>query len=245
MTRHRWVRWLGDGSHCGHAGGIVSTVHPLDWLSASVAADDRGRMVGHAGEERLSSLTTTDLVHGAAAGDRDAWETLVERYGRLVWSIVRGHRLSSADAADVVQTVWLRLVEHLDQLREPEHLGGWLTSTSRHECLRVLRRGAREVPDEGVELRQEAASRVPEQGGDPEERLLRSERQASLVAAFQRLPERCQVLLRMLSADPSPSYADVSAALEIPVGSIGPTRARCLDKLRTHLMTSPAAGVTP
>ncbi len=224
----------------------MSTVHALVQSTASVAGYDcRDGVVGPRREIRLVSPTTTELVQDAATGDRVAWETLVDRYGRLVWTIVRGHRLSSADAADVVQTVWLRLVEHLDQLREPEHLGGWLTSTCRHESLRVLRRSAREMPDESVELRQEASLRVPSQGSDPEERLLRSERREALVAAFRELPERCQVLLRMLSADPSPSYADVSAALETPVGSIGPTRARCLEKLRAFLVASPAAGVTP
>src|SRR6266550_245386 len=88
----------------------------------------------------------TGLLEAAAGGDQDAWNTLVERYSRLVWAVARGHRLSQADAADVTQATWLRLVEHLDGIKEPERLGAWLATTARREALRQIRRAGRDVP---------------------------------------------------------------------------------------------------
>ncbi|MBD0293184.1 MAG: sigma-70 family RNA polymerase sigma factor [Jiangellaceae bacterium] len=173
--------------------------------------------------------STTDLVRAAAGGDQQAWNELVERYKRLVWAVVRGHRLSPADAADVFQTTWLRLVEHLGRLREPEHLSGWLSATARHESLRVLRLGHRERPDENIADDPGAAAPGPESA------LLDTEERAAVAVAFSRLSERCQALLRLLVADPAPSYSAVGAALGVPVGSIGPTRGRCLRALRRLL----------
>jgi RNA polymerase sigma factor (sigma-70 family) len=166
------------------------------------------------------------VVPAAKDGDRDAWNALVARYSGLIWSIARAHRLGDADAADVFQTTWLRLVEHLAELRDPERVGAWLATTARHECLRVLRVGQRHVLTDGFEL--------VESAGDPDvgTRLLTDERDAALWRAFSRISERCRALLRMLAADPPPSYEDVGAALDMPIGSIGPTRGRCLEQLR-------------
>lgn len=187
----------------------------------------------------MGERTTVELVRDAAAGDQSAWDELVERYSGLVWAVARGHRMGHADAADVFQTTWLRLVEHLERLREPEHLGGWLSSTARRECLRVLRLRGRELPDEDIALGRDTgdASDPPVPG--PEAAMLAREERASVVAAFARLGGRCQTLLRLLAADPAPSYAEVSTALDMPVGSIGPTRGRCLENLRRILADEP------
>lgn len=166
------------------------------------------------------------LVRAAAHGDECSWDALVERYSGLVWAIARNHRLSSADADEVFQTTWLRLVEHADRLQDPAKVGGWLATTARHESLRVLRRSGRQVLM-GDEL-PEPDCPTPA----PDEDLLRSERDAALWSAFSRLPGRDQALLRLLTADPAPSYEEIGAALDMPVGSIGPTRARCLERLR-------------
>jgi RNA polymerase sigma factor (sigma-70 family) len=170
----------------------------------------------------------SELVHAAADGDQRAWEALVGRFNGLVWSVARAHGLSRADAADVSQTAWLRLVEHLHRLRDPERVGTWLASTARHEALRTLRRGRRQVPvGDAAEL--EGAGPPAE---SPEASALASERNDLLWRAFAELPPRCQRLLRVLMADPAPSYQQVAVALEMPIGSIGPTRGRCLYRLR-------------
>jgi RNA polymerase sigma factor (sigma-70 family) len=171
------------------------------------------------------------VVRAANDGDREAWNALVARFSGLIWSVARAHRLGDADAADVYQTTWLRLVEHLDGIRNPAGVGSWLATTARHECLRVLRVGQRHVLTDGFELPDAA----DETGLDA--RMLTSERDAALWRAFSEIPERCRTLLRMLAADPPPSYEEVGAALDMPVGSIGPTRGRCLEQLRKRLAT--------
>jgi RNA polymerase sigma factor (sigma-70 family) len=174
---------------------------------------------------------TAVLLAQAVGGDQRAWDALVEQHSRLLWAVARSYRLDQADAADVVQTTWLRLVEHLDRIEDPSRLVGWLVTTTRRECLRVLRRSGRErlVPaDEGT-LDVVDESIEPLDAG-----LIIDERNAELWNAFSRLPERCQQLLRIAVAIPQ-AYDVVSAALGMPVGSIGPTRARCLARLRTLL----------
>ena len=166
------------------------------------------------------------LVRAAARGDERSWNALVDRYSGLVWAIARNHRLSASDCDEVFQTTWLRLVEHVDRLQDPAKVGGWLATTARHESLRLLRRSGRQIPM-GDELPEPAA-----QDASPDEEMLRSERDRALWAAFARLPERDQALLRLLTADPAPSYEEIGRALNMPVGSIGPTRARCLERLR-------------
>jgi RNA polymerase sigma factor (sigma-70 family) len=166
------------------------------------------------------------LVSAAAAGDQRAWDMLVERYAGLVWSVIRGHRLSGADAADASQTTWLRLCEHAGGLKDPGRVGAWLATTARRECLRILRGAGRQIPM-GDDL-PEPDYEAPEIDAE----LLRTERDAELWEAFGRLPQRDQLLLRMLTAEPAPSYEEISASLDMAVGSIGPTRARCLERLQ-------------
>jgi RNA polymerase sigma factor (sigma-70 family) len=178
------------------------------------------------------------LVTAAAGGDPAAWHELVRRFSGLVWSITRAYRLSRADAADVSQTAWLRLAEHIGKINNPERVGAWLATATRRECLHSLRMTARTVPTEDMTWFDGNAA-----GDDPTEgEVLRAEaeredaqRAAAVRQAFGRLPQRCSELLRVLMATPPPSYADVAAALGLPVGSIGPTRARCLQRLRQEL----------
>jgi RNA polymerase sigma factor (sigma-70 family) len=166
-------------------------------------------------------------VRAAAAGDAAAWNQLVNQYDGLVWAVARSFRLSSSDAADVVQTTWLRLVEHLDRIEQAERVSAWLVTTARRECLALLRRQSHQAPTPlgGVELIEDKAPAL-------DHALLAGERDSAVWAAFARLSERCQRLLRILVADPPPSYEDVGLALDMPVGSIGPTRSRCLEQLR-------------
>jgi RNA polymerase sigma factor (sigma-70 family) len=174
----------------------------------------------------VSVIEVAPLVDRAAAGDEEAWDDLVSRFGALVWSIAMGYGLSGADVADVSQTCWLRLAENLHRINDRERVGAWLATTARRESLAVVKRGRRQVPS-GVHFEDEQAV-------DPETdaSLLRQERSAALLVAFKELPAGCRTLLRVLLSDPAPSYAEVSENLEMPIGSIGPRRARCLERLR-------------
>jgi RNA polymerase sigma factor (sigma-70 family) len=165
------------------------------------------------------------LVTRAAGSDQGAWNELVERYAPLVWAICNRYRLSNHDIEDVGQNVWLALVEQLDKLREPAALPGWLATTTRRECLRVVTTANRlgNRLDEAAEFVDDAVI---------DEEILRAERDAGLRAAFAELPPHCRQLMGMLISDPPHTYAEISATLGIPMGSIGPQRARCLDRLR-------------
>jgi RNA polymerase sigma factor (sigma-70 family) len=187
-------------------------------------------------EQVVREQTTADLLRAAQAGARDAWDELVDRYGRLVWGIARGFSLSGSDAADVSQTTWLRLVENLGRLREPEHLGAWLATTTRHECLRVLRRSGREIVGADADLDLESGEPTPEHA------VLGAERQRLLWRSLGEIPQRCQVLLRALATEPPPSYQEISAALGMPIGSIGPTRARCMEHLKKRIAVHERGG---
>ncbi|HEY0640851.1 MAG TPA: sigma-70 family RNA polymerase sigma factor [Pseudonocardiaceae bacterium] len=169
--------------------------------------------------------TVVDLVGRARDGDQEAWEAIVERYATLVWSVCRRHGLSGPDADDVNAAVWLRLVENLGALREPAALAGWLRTTTRRECLAVLRGRRRQIPVEDQDLGDEvdAAS---------DEWLLREERHIALREAFDGLSERCRELLSLLFADPPLEYKEISARLGMKIGAIGPNRQRCLERLR-------------
>ena len=172
--------------------------------------------------------TVVALVTRAAASDQGAWDEIVDRYAPLVWSICTGFRLSTHDVEDVAQNVWLLLVGQLGTLREPAALPGWLATTTRRECLRVVT-AARRSERLGTEL-DEAAQFVADTVVDEE--ILAAERNAALRAAFAELPPRCQQLLSMLLSDPPRSYGTISTTLDIPIGSIGPQRARCLERMR-------------
>ena len=173
----------------------------------------------------------TDLVTRARNRDKRAWDALVERYAPLIWSICRRHRLSRADADDVGQSVWLRLVEQLDNIRDPAALPGWLATTTRRECGRVLRTGRGPHP---ADYPPDAANMPDELGVTAEQELLAAEAHAALREAFSHLPPRGQRLIALLTEDPPLPYAEISARLGVPVGSIGPGRRRCLDKIRRH-----------
>jgi len=169
------------------------------------------------------------LVEQARDGDQRAWNQIVERYSPLVWSICNRYQLNRADIDDVGQTVWLLLVEQLGNLRVSAALPGWLATTTTRECLRVLRAARR------YDLADPQADSQPSADIDEaviEQEILAAELNAALRAAFADLPPRCQQLLSMLLGDPPLPYAKISATLEIPVGSIGPQRARCLERLR-------------
>jgi RNA polymerase sigma factor (sigma-70 family) len=169
-----------------------------------------------------------DLVRRASEGDQAAWNAIVDRFAGTVWAIARAHRLNEATAADVSQTTWLRLVEHLDRIERPERLGAWLATTARRESLRVIRMAGRQVPTgEDFDLIEAPASHGPVDG-----HVLAEERNQVLGALVSQLPCRCQLILRLLSADTPLSYKELSEALEMPIGSIGPTRQRCLEHLR-------------
>ncbi|WP_232660908.1 RNA polymerase sigma factor [Pseudonocardia sp. TRM90224] len=187
----------------------------------------------------MEQSSVADAVRRAADGDRAAWDALVANFSGLVWSVALGHRLGPADSAEVVQTTWLRLLENLDRIREPERIGGWLATTARHESLRLLRMRSREhLTDDEASF--DATTTATSAAASPEELLLDRDRDRSLWIAFSQLPERCRALLRLVIIV-APPYTEVAAALDMPIGSIGPTRARCLDRLRRLLAT---AGVT-
>jgi RNA polymerase sigma factor (sigma-70 family) len=170
----------------------------------------------------------------AAAGDRQAWNRLVGQYGRLIWSITARFKLSESDAADVVQTTWMRLIEHIDKIEQPDRVGAWLSATARNECLKHVSAKKRIVlVHENVEL-----ENADHHGTDVDEALLAAERAEHVRAALACLPALQQQLLELLMADPPVSYAEISDQLGLPVGSIGPTRGRCLAKLRVLLEAS-------
>jgi RNA polymerase sigma factor (sigma-70 family) len=187
-------------------GGLEST-------SRAPAAATRGR------QGRIAML-----VNAASSGDQDAWGALVAEFGALVLGVARAHRLSDADVADVAQTTWLRLVEHLREIEDPERVGAWLATTAWRESARLLRRAKQQI----------VTDHVPEPPGedDVSQRLEAAERHAAIRKAFHRLRTRDQALLGLLVTDPPPSYEQIGEILHMPVGSIGPTRARSLTRLR-------------
>jgi len=172
-----------------------------------------------------------DLVACARVGDVQAWGALVGRYTPLISSICRKYRLDRADADDVSQTVWLHLVHQLGKIREPAALAGWLATTTRRECGRLVR--ATHGP-RAVVYALDAETMADEQADAAEQEVLAAERHAALREAFTNLPPACQRLVAELTTDPPLPYSEVSAKLGIPVGSIGPTRSRCLDRMRRY-----------
>jgi len=186
------------------------------------------------------------LVRSAADGDEVAWRGLVARFSSLVWAVARAHRLAHADAADVYQTTWLRLAEHIGRIEHPERVGAWLATAARRECLQSLRSAAKTAPTDDMDRLD-----ITPAGNPTEEAVLAAEteredaaRAAAMWRAFSRLSGRCRELLRILMAAPPPSYAEVAAALGLPLGSIGPTRARCLQRLREE-MAGISGGLSP
>jgi len=183
-----------------------------------------------------------NLVASARAGDVRAWDALVERYAPLIWSICRKYRLGPADADDVGQSVWLHLVAQLDKIREPAALAGWLATTTRRECGRIAR--AAHGPH-AVVYALDVENMADERADAAEQEVLAAERHAALREAVTQLPPDCQRLVAMLTADPPLPYAEISATLAMPIGSIGPTRSRCLDRIRRHPSIAALINPTP
>jgi RNA polymerase sigma factor (sigma-70 family) len=188
---------------------------------------DRRRQGGDVGDDEAVDVAV--LVAAAADGDEGAWGEIVERYAPLLTRVISGFRLSGAELDDVAQTVWLRLVEHLEALREPRALPAWIVTTARHEALRAVRRLDRTRPED---LNDEVWSSRLATVDEPDAELERAERHAALLEGFACLSGRQRQLLGLLVADPAIPYAEISRRTGIPVGSIGPERARALVRLR-------------
>jgi RNA polymerase sigma factor (sigma-70 family) len=181
--------------------------------------------------EAMEVLDVGQLVKRAAEGDRRAWEGLVDKYARLIWAITRDFKLGESDAADVAQATWLRLLEHIDRIEYPDRVGSWIAATARNECLRSLAARKRVVlAHDEIALEHVAASDADIDAG-----LLAAERAEVVREAVSRLPHRWQQLMELLMSDPPVSYTEISDRLGLPVGSIGPTRRRCLARLQVLL----------
>lgn len=167
------------------------------------------------------------LVAAAASGEARAWDGLMQRFGPMVTAVARSCRLNEADVGDVHQLTWLRLVEHIDRIEQPERVGAWLATTARRESLRVVRAKSRVSFDyEGLLQRADPTAAALDAGP------LAEERSEAVQRAFAKLPPHCQRLLSILASSDPPSYKEISKALSMPIGSIGPTRGRCLEHLR-------------
>jgi RNA polymerase sigma factor (sigma-70 family) len=178
------------------------------------------------------------------SGDSSAMDTLVEDVTPLLWHTARSQGADPATAEDVVQTTWLKLVEHTDDIADPQAVLQWLLMTTKREAWSSVRRGRRTVPREPWDETTSADTAAPTAGTDPVAASEESELAGAIWQHIERLPERCQQLLRLVAFVDRPDYSVVSAALGIPVGSIGPTRGRCLAKLRVALTSDPAWEVT-
>jgi len=170
----------------------------------------------------------TRLVRAAADGDSQAWDALMSRYVALLWSIAFRHGLGESDAADVVQNTWLRLFEHIDDVREPARVGSWLATTAQRESLRIVAQRQRVVPSD-EEATFDGADRLQ---APLDEALLAREQAAEARAALDTLPPTWRSLVELLTQDPPLSYERIGADLGVPIGSIGPTRGRCVRRLR-------------
>lgn len=175
------------------------------------------------------------LVESARTGDRRAWEALVSRLARLVWSITRAYGLSPQDGDDVAQIAWMRLAENIDRISDPRMVKSWLATTTKRECITTIRQRARVQPVDVDVLADEML------GPAVDSEVFTRERDRMVWAAFEQLSERCRRLLHLAIADKQGGYEEIAAVLDMAIGSIGPTRQRCLDNLRRILA---AAGIT-
>jgi exopolysaccharide biosynthesis polyprenyl glycosylphosphotransferase len=206
------------------------------WKTVSALLRRAGAYLGRRSPVELNPepADVARLVRHAAGGDMQAWERLVDQFSRLIWSITAEYRLGESDAADVVQTTWLRLLEHIGRIEYPDRIGSWLAATARNECLRSLAARKRVV----LASDDEVITGVAASGPEVDEHILADERDQVVRDALSRLPRRWQRLLELLMTDPPPSYAEISDQLNLPIGSIGPTRGRCLAQLRILLQAS-------
>ena len=200
----------------------------------SSGADDLDTGARRANAAGPDASEVVSWVRRAATGDLQAWNRLIDQYSKLIWSITANFKLAESDAADVVQTTWMRLIEHIDRIEQPARVGSWLASTARNECLRhVAARKRMVLVHEDGEL--DSADR---HGPEVDEALLASERAQYVRDAMAHLPPQWRRLMELLMADPPASYSEISDQLGLPIGSIGPTRGRCLAKLRVLLEAS-------
>jgi RNA polymerase sigma factor (sigma-70 family) len=225
------------GCCTGESSGVQSAGHS-DVEEGVLRRQAPAADLSHTRAERpgqdASALDVAALVRRAAEGDHGAWERLVDQYARLIWSLTRDFKLGESDAADVFQATWLRLLEHIGRLEQPARVGSWLAATARNECLRsVAARKKVVLVHDNVTL-QSGVTHEPE----IDDGLLREESAQAVRDALSRLPGRWRQLVEMLMADPPVPYTEISDQLGLPVGSIGPTRGRCLERLRVLLQAS-------
>ncbi|HEY5245414.1 MAG TPA: sigma-70 family RNA polymerase sigma factor [Acidimicrobiales bacterium] len=169
----------------------------------------------------------SEVVAAAAAGDSQAWNVLTNRFGGMIMAVARSCRLNDADVGEVHQMTWLRLVENIGRIEQPERIGAWLATTAKRESLRIVRSKARVTFDhEGLLQRPDVDAKPLDAGPIAEES------SDAVRRAFALLPAHCQRLLGLLAGDNPPSYKEISKTLSMPIGSIGPTRGRCLEHLR-------------
>ena len=206
-------------------------------MPAITAEEEKAGSCADGGVVEAADAATMEIVgwvRRAATGDLQAWSRLVDQYYRLIWSITASFKLGESDAADVVQTTWMRLIEHIDRIEQPARIGSWLASTARNECLRhVAARKRIVLVDDDVEF-----DGVDQRGPEIDEGLLARERARDVRKAMSHLPAQWQRLMELLMSDPPVPYAEISDQLGLPIGSIGPTRGRCLAKLRVLLEAS-------
>lgn len=182
--------------------------------------------------------THGELLVKTRNGDREAWDALVEQMSPLIWSITRNFRLDHATAKDVAQTVWVRLIENRDRIVDPDRLPGWIATTCRREAMDALRRQRRAIPSD-------LSFDVEDTGSSVEQVVLDGEDHREVMTAFATLDESDQELLRLLTIEPALSYQEISEVTGRPVGSLGPTRARALERLRKAMegqLTAVGAG---
>jgi len=179
----------------------------------------------------FTDKSDSDLVAGCLAGQAGAWEALITRYRRLIYSIPNKFRFTPADCDDVFQTVVVKLLEHLGDLKDESKVSSWLITTTTRHCIQVRSQRQRDVPsdEEGLEA-------APDPSDSTEDLHVLADREQKIREAMHELSERCRGLLHLLFEDPSsPSYEEIGRRMEMPVASIGPTRARCIEKLQKLL----------
>jgi RNA polymerase sigma factor (sigma-70 family) len=174
--------------------------------------------------------SVADLLLRVSDGDPAAWDEVLRRYGKLVSTTVRSFRLQEADALDAMQMTWLRLAENADRVQFPERLGGWLATTARRECLHILRQAKR-----APELIDVVLETVADPSVSPEQRVIDADTVQTLRKLVGELSPRRRTLLRALFTDNPRTYAEIARNAAIPLGGIGPTRARALQQLRDKL----------
>jgi RNA polymerase sigma factor (sigma-70 family) len=178
--------------------------------------------------QSLQSASVAALVQRAKDSDSRAWEELVARFSGMIAATGRRYRLAPSDISELQQTTWLRLVENVHRIEQPERVGGWLATTARRESLLLVRRASKYRPGADEMLANMADKHLPE----PDARPIAEERKVVMRAAWEQLRPRCQELLSLLIEEDPMGYKDLSKLLDMPVGSIGPTRSRCLEYLR-------------